>query len=1182
MMNQLAANLAYKRAAGLPARAGLLLLIGWPLAAHATAPAVPVSQVPLTITIPAHPQILVLIGNSESMDGNLSGAIMTGSGSLGAADSGLNASSSPINFTIPAGFTPPLNAGTGGFAPYTVVTGSTLTDNSPSRLNVAKAGVSAILTEFMSSADFGLLDYQTSGNNLYQTWVYQMSPPGGFTFSSLPAATGQVANPCYNINVALSNPVSQNCGILNSYYAGKNMLTSQYMNIGSSSDDPSINDVLYDGGGPGPVCIAYGAVNPVNPYPPNFTLAQFNNGGFSVTESYPSNKNNCPGQTGPTNAGFVPYSSQVMYEMRGFGYGAGQSANNGTVVVTMTSAGATPTAASVTTALARFSAFLQPETNSTGTTEIKASAGQSPMAGLMSAANTYFATNPASSNGCTPHRYVIFVTDGLPTYDLNGKTWPPLGSAAAIGYGVTATFNANGSLAATNNQALTDVMTKLTALNAAGIQTYIIGLGAGVDPTKNPVAAQTLTAMAIAGGTGSYFAATDPTTLANDLQSILGSILAATQSVASVAVNSTGLSTNSVVYQSQFISSDADQDWTGNLFAFPANPVSGVVDTLPADALWAAATQLDAQNWNTGRMIATWDPVTGAGIPFRWNTSTTATSGIASSTLLGQQLTTFTPDTSGQDVSQYLRGSKAQEVANGGQFRNRTHTLGDIVFSNPVFVGAPSSPNLTSSYLAFAVSHATRPQVLYVGANDGMLHAFDAATGNERFAYIPKGVYANLVNLVSPYYNSRHQFFVDGSPLQADVQFSDSSWHTVLIGTEAAGGKSVFALDISNPATITTEGNLATSVLWDFTDTDMGLGYADPVVTMSSGGTFVFLGNGYDSTNEKPFLYVLQPQTGAIFAKVDLCAAVPSACNLGVANGLSTVIAVNTSGQPTAAANIVYAGDLQGNLWRIDISNSLPTFWTVSVLLQARDSSGNAQPITAAPVATLNPRYPQLAGTMVFVGTGQLLGIPDLSNVRMQTVYGVYDPPTAYSSPLTRASLVQQTLTAATLGGLAVAIESSNTVSLPATKGWFVDLTLNSGERVVNTPLLRSGALIVTSTQPSVSSCTPGGVSYSYYINFATGSAFTSPQFDVNGDGVINQSDMVLNANGTRSVVVGVKLGTGFYADATLENSSSGTGAANAPGYLVYTCPATGAGVCVPRYMKGAISHRISWWEVRQ
>jgi len=1171
--------------ARLLAPAGLLLLIGWPLAAGATAPAVPVSQVPLTITIPAHPQIIIAIGNSESMDGNLSGAIMTGSGSLGAADSGLNASSSPVNFTIPAGFTPPVNPGSAGIAPYTVASGATLTDNSPSRLNVAKAGVSAILNEFISSADFALMDYQTSSLNFYQTWVYQMSPSsGGFTFSSVPAATGQVANPCYNINVALSNPVSQNCGILNSFYVGQTILTKQYMNIGSSSDDPSINDVLYDPSGPGPICIAYGGASPANPYPPNFTLAQFNNGGFSVTESYPSNKNNCPGQTGPTNAGFVPYSNQVMYEQRGFGYGASQSATSGTVVETMQSAGATPTALSVAAKLALFFPFLQPETNNqpAATTEIKAAAGQAPMAGLMAAANTYFATNPASSNGCTPHRYVIFVTDGLPTLDLSGKTWPPLGSAAAVGYGVTATFSAAGALTSTNDQALTDVITKLTALNTAGIQTYIIGLGAGVDPTKNPVAAQTLTAMAIAGGTGSYFAATDPTTLANDLQSILGTILAATQSVASVAVNSTGLSTNSVVYQSQFISSDADQDWTGNLFAFPANPTTGVVDTLPADARWAAATQLDAQNWNTGRQIATWDPVLGAGIPFRWNTSTTATSGIASSTVLGQQLATFTPDTSGQDVSQYLRGSKAQEVASGGQFRNRTHILGDIIFSNPVYVAGPASPNLTSSYLAFAAAHATRSPVIYVGADDGMLHAFDAATGNERFAYIPKGVYANMVNLVSPYYNSRHLFFVDGSPLQADVQFSDNSWHTVLFGTEAAGGKSVFALDISDPATISSEGTLAAAVLWDFTDTDMGLGYADPVVTSSTSGTLVFLGNGYDSTNEKPFLYVLQPQTGAIFAKVDLCAAVPTACNLTVANGLSTVIAVNTSGQPTSPANIVYAGDLQGNLWRIDISNSLPSLWTVSVLLQARDSSGNAQPITTAPVATLNPRYPQLAGTMVFVGTGQMLGIPDLANVRTQTIYGVYDPPAAYSSPLTRASLVQQTLTAATIGTIAVAIESSNTVSLPATKGWFVDLTLNSGERVVNTPLLRSGALIVTSTQPSTSSCTSGGVSYSYFINFATGSAFTSPQFDVNGDGVVNQSDTVLNANGTRSVVVGVKLGTGFYADATLENSSSGSGSASAPGYLVYTCPATGAGVCTPRYMKGAISHRVSWWEVRQ
>jgi type IV pilus assembly protein PilY1 len=1179
--------------------AAMTALLGWSLPVTAAAPPVPVSQVPLTIAIPAHPQILVAVANSESMDGNLSGAIMTGSGSLGAGYSALQASSSPLNFTIPAGFTPPLNAGAGGVAPYTVASGGDLVDNSPSRLNVAKAGISAILNGYITSADFGLIDYDISGNGIYTTWVYEMSPTGGFTFSSVAAVTGQVPNPCYNVDITLPNLVSQDCANLNNtIFAGKSILTQPYMNIGASSDYPSINDVLYDETywGQDAVCVVSGGPNPANPYPPNFTLANFNAGGFSVTETYSNSANSCARQTGPTNAGYVPYSTQVMYIQRGFGYNANQAPNDGTILVPMTTAGATPTGASTAAALANFTPYLQSETNNPGTNEIKAAAVQSPTAGLIKAANAYFATNPPTSNGCKATRYVLLLTDGLPTYDLNGNSWPPLGSAAAAGYGVTATFNPDGSLAATNDQALTDAIAQLTALNAAGVQTYIVGLGAGVNPALNPIAAQTLTAMAVAGGTGSYFAATDPVTLANDLESILGTILAATQSVASVAVNSTGLSTNSVVYQSQFLSSDTRQDWTGNLYAYAVSS-SGVVDTLPADALWSAATQLDAQNWDTGRMIATWDPVATAGIPFRWNTSTTTTSGIASSTTLGQDLTAFAPDPNGQDVLQFLRGSSAQEIRNGGQFRNRTHKLGDIIFSNPWYVGVPSANNLSSSYISFATTQKNRPPVIYVGADDGMLHAFDAATGNERFAYIPTGVYSNLINLVSPYYNSRHLFFVDGSPKALDVQFSDASWHTILLGTEGAGGKSVFALDVTNPSTITSEALLASAVLWDFTDTDMGLSYANPAVANYGSGQLVFLGNGYDSTNEKPFLYALNPQTGAMYtngggtAKIDLCAAVPTACNLALPNGLSSAIAVNSAGQAAASANIVYAGDLQGNLWRVDVSNTNPSLWTVSVLLQARDSSGNPQPITTAPVATLNPRYPQIPGSMVFVGTGQLLGVPDLANTQVQTIYGVYDPTTPYATPLTRTSgsLVQQVLSLASIGTTEVAVVTGNAVTIPTNKGWYIDLTLNSGERVVNTPLLRSGALVVTSTQPASSSCTSGGSSFLYIINYATGSAFPSPQFTVNGDSKLDSGDTVTNGSqgpGDSVVPIGAQLGSGFYANATIVNTGtcSGAGCAGSPPpgyYYVYNCPESGS-TCTPRLMKGALKHRIAWWEVRQ
>jgi type IV pilus assembly protein PilY1 len=1199
-MKNYMSNVLLKRAASLLGAAGVAMAVMSPIPLFAAIPAAtPVSQLPLTITIPAHPQILVAVANSESMDGNLSGAITTGSGSLSSTLAALNASSSPVNFTIPAGFTPPETPTASGVAPYTVNTGGTLYDNSPSRLNVAKAGISAILTGFMASADFGLLDYSTSSTALYTTWVYQMSPTGGFTFTSVASALSeQVANPCFGVNISLTNQVSENCNTLNSYYSSQSILSKAYMNVSASSDDPSINDVLY-ASGESAVCVVHGGPTPVNPYPPHFTLAQFNGGGFNVTEGYSTaTPSPCATTTGPTNAGFVPFSTEVMYEQRGFGYGANQSATTGNLVVPMTSAGASPTQNIVNAKLLLFAPALQPETNNPGTGEIKALAGQSPMAGLMAYAAQYFATNPASSNGCTPKRYVILVTDGLPTFDLSGKTWPPLGSAAALGYGVTATFNADTSLASTNNQALTDVITKLTALNAAGISTYIVGLGAGVDPTKNPVAAQTLTAMAMAGGTGAYFAATNPTALTNDLQSILGTILAATESVASVAVNSTGLSTNSIVYQSQFVTSDVDQDWTGNLFAFNVNS-SGVVDTLPADAVWAAATKLDAQNWvaggvPNGRIIATYDPVVNHGIPFEWNPSTTATSGIApsTSTTLGPELTTFTADTNGNDVLNYLRGDKALEKQNGGQFRNRTHLLGDIVFSNPAYVAGPSANNLTSAYLTFASAHASRPPVIYVGANDGMLHAFDAATGNERFAYIPRGVYGNLINLVSPFYNARHLFFVDGSPQVADVQFADTTWHSVLYGNEGAGGNSLFAIEVTDPTTLTSEAALASAVLWDFTDVDMGLGFANPQLANASAGTLLFVGNGYDSTNEKPFLYALNPQTGAIFARVDLCAAVPTACNLAVANGLSSAIVVNTSGQSSAFANMVYAGDLQGNLWRIDISNPLPTSWVVSVLLQARDSLGNAQPITAAPVATLNPKYPQVAGTMVFVGTGQLLGIPDLSDLNVQTVYGVFDPPAGYATPLVRANLVQQTLTAGTIGATAVATVTNNAVSIPTNKGWYIDLTLNAGERVINPPVIKNGTLIITSTQPSTSTCVQGGVSYAYFINFATGSSFTTPQFDANGDGVITVAGDTVGP--THIVPLGVELGAGFYAGVTLEHTGApitpppcvglscpAPPPSTPPANLGYWCQA-GNATCTPRTILGPNTRRISWWEVRQ
>jgi type IV pilus assembly protein PilY1 len=1158
----------------------------------AAAPVTPISiaQIPLTLAIPAHPQIVIALGNSESMDGNLSGAIMTGSGSLNPVLGLLQASSSPVNYAIPPGFVPPVNPGASGVAPYTVPSGAVLVDNSPSRLNVAKQGIAAVLNAFMRNADFALIDYQLAGTNLNTTWQYEMSPSGsGFVFSNsvTPAPDRWAANPCFNYStLPATNPLYQDChNIDTSGQVTGSMATAQFMQISSSSDDPLINDVLYAGGGIDPVCLVYGGPTPANPYTA-FTLAQYVANPGNIQESYSNEINGCASTSYPTNAGYVPFTPQAMYVERGFGYYGGETPDTGNVLVPMTSAGASPTTAALNAAIAAFTPYLAPETNSLATSEIKAAAGQSALAGLLRGAHRYYLnSNPHSSNGCTAQRYMILVTDGLPTLDLQGGSWPPPGSVSAQQWGATVAFNADGSLdtsSNTNDQAVLDTVSELNKLQHSGVKTYVVGLGAGVDPSVNPMAAQVLTAFAIAGGTGSYFAATSPSALTNDLQVILAQILTATQTTSSAAVSSTGLQNGSVAYLAQFTTSDTYHDWTGNLNAWPIDPVTGQVNTSAGLQIWSAQGQLDLQAWNA-RLIATWDPVANAGTPFRWNPGL-APAGISASTGLGTALSTFAADRNGQDVLQFLRGSSAQELRSGGQFRNRTHKLGDIVFSAPLYVGAPNGLTQTPDYLAFAIAHGNRSPVVYIGANDGMLHAFDAATGSERFAYIPNGVFNNLVKLANPYYNLQHQFFVNGSPRSADVKFaSDGSWHTLVVGTEGAGGNSVFALDVTTPDTLLTEAQLAQAVLWEFTDTDMGLSFSEPEIVNTAAGWMVVVGNGYNSPNQKPVLYGLNPQTGAILAKVDLCAAVPSACNTTLANGLSSAAVVNSYGQVSAPANMVYAGDLQGNVWRIDTSDANPTNWIVSVLYQALDPGGAPQPITTVPAVTLNPKFPNVLGTMVYVGTGQLLGVPDLSTTQIQTIYGIYDPPSGATPPIgfagipNRNNLQRQVLASENVAGVSVrTVPNPSTVTLPPTsgavRGWYMDLSLNPGERAVTDPEIESpGGVVFTTYQPNPNVCSGGGNSYLMVLNFASGAAFPLPELDVTGDGKLDLSDVPSSGN----MPVGMLLGPVYASTPTLLPSGSGIG-----GTRKLTSVSSGSVDSV--LDRGRAKQRISWWEVRQ
>jgi type IV pilus assembly protein PilY1 len=399
-------------------------------------------------------------------------------------------------------------------------------------------------------------------------------------------------------------------------------------------------------------------------------------------------------------------------------------------------------------------------------------------------------------------------------------------------------------------------------------------------------------------------------------------------------------------------------------------------------------------------------------------------------------------------------------------------------------------------------------------------------------------------------------------------------------------------MDVTNPQNITTESQLASSVLWEFTDADMGLSYSQPQVApisvaVPTGSTAtqsyaVFFGNGYNSPNNNAVLYAVNPQTGALIQKINLCAAITGVCNAGVAEGLSTVAVANSDGLLGQPITQIYAGDLQGNLWAVDVSNPNPAQWTVRLLFQARDSNGNPQPITTQPVVTLNPNYPRKPGLFVIFGTGQLLTQSDLSSQQTQSVYGVWDKPGA-STVFTRTNLQQQTLSlvSAATSGLPQAIltDTSNSVNWGTQVGWYEDFP-TPGERVVVNPGLLNGSFQATLNTPPSNLCNAGYTAMFLDINYLSGGAFQQPQLDVNGSGSITPTN---NYNGTNPV--GIALNPGFASQGvvlTNGGSSGSTGSSPATSgyaYVMFTDPITGK-----HYWKLVPLNQVprsAWWQIQ-
>lgn len=601
-----------------------------------------------------------------------------------------------------------------------------------------------------------------------------------------------------------------------------------------------------------------------------------------------------------------------------------------------------------------------------------------------------------------------------------------------------------------------------------------------VFPARHPSAVDDLW-HATVNGRGTLLNAKRPDEVGKQLKTILSSFLEGVSSASSVATNSTQLDTDTKIYQARFDSTD----WTGQLLAFPIK-TDGTLDTLA----WDAGLLVPG---HAARKITTYKPGTG-GVPFLW------------ASLSASQQTLLDGDTLGDERVDYLRGSDALEAKNGGTFRNRKGPLGDIINSDPFFVGGESFGNQKlpgaegSTYAAHLSAKASNPPMVYVGANDGMLHGFDAETGVERLAHVPNAVFPNLKTLTDPTYT--HRYFVDGSPKAADAYFG-GAWHTVLVEPLAGGGRAVFALDISDPT-----AHAASKVLWEYTDTDLGfpLGEAS-IVRMATGEWAAVFGNGYLSDNHRAVLYVVNIETGALIRKIDT--GVGAASPVSSQNGLAAPTVVDTNNDRIADA--AYAGDLMGNMWKFDLSGASAATWDVAYktgatnrpLFVTEAPDGTTQAITAKPAVGRHPD----GGVIVLFGTGKYMELSDRivpASPQVQTFYGLHDEGSRITGG--RSALKQQKVVVEVSAfGFDLRL-TTNYEPGPSDRGWFIDLP-TAGERQVSRPVLRGGRIIFTTLIPNTAMCSAGGTSWLMEMDALSGSRLEQTPFDLNGDGKFNSAD---------------------------------------------------------------------------
>jgi type IV pilus assembly protein PilY1 len=573
-------------------------------------------------------------------------------------------------------------------------------------------------------------------------------------------------------------------------------------------------------------------------------------------------------------------------------------------------------------------------------------------------------------------------------------------------------------------------------------------------------------------GRGQFFKTTVPQMLAKNIELIVNQI-PTSGSVASISSSGPKLETNINIYQGSYNS----KDWSGDLKAFSLKSDSS--NEFDFDSYtWSANEELKKISWEN-RKIYTFNNGKGR-IDFNEN----------------MPLGNIYPGNLdiAKNIVNYIRGDSSLEKRNGGNFRNRYYSMGDIIHSSPLYV-----------------ENNAGEKRIYIGANDGMIHVLDASNGKEIEAYIPNIVFRNLRNLVKSDYF--HTYFIDSTPI-----YKSTTKGEFVIGGLGKGGKGYYCINCTD-----------STQSWEFnhneSDLLMGYSYSTPYIVESKAGFVVIFGNGYGSSEEQAVLYIRSLTDGSeiktIRTETDGC------------NGLSTPALIDFDFD--GLVDYAYAGDLKGNLWKFDLTDDNPDNWDVAYgkatpmpLFQAKNSRGTPQPITTKP-DVLSHCLLDRDGYIVVFGTGSYLTDKDTKSIDQQTLYAIWDwqnnerddsfyfgsfedderPFLKYISDKLgdyKLSLQQQQLetgysneTHMVLSNNAMTWYPDKTDSGISHVGWYFDLP-KLGERIIANPSVREGKIFITTLMPAKSKCGVDGNSSIYILDACSGGRLSDPVFKENDE----------------------------------------------------------------------------------